>query len=130
MQTLRRSILFQLFLFIAFLIYGLHHIYSGIIPRDTTYAIILLIFVLLLVGGGIIWFLMTPKEALVIVKPQDTNLTKIAMYTIALGLVVGIIGSFIPDLTNMLNIANGSIIALASCLGIYVSTKILIDQNI
>lgn len=130
MQTLRRSILFQLFLFIAFLIYGLHHIFSGIIPRDTTYGIILLVFILLVVGGGVTWFLLTPKEALVMVKPQDTNLTKISMYAIALGLVVGIIGSFIPDFTIMLNIVNGSIIALSSCLGIYVSAKILIDQNI
>ncbi len=125
MHLLKRSVVFQIALFTFFIFLGARYILKQLVPDSLVFQIVEISFLSLVAIGGIIAVFKTKKEDYLIVDRRSMTLVRLALYGIALGLIIGLLGNFISEYKEYFLIIAGGIIAIASLLGLYVSIKII-----
>lgn len=128
MHLLKRSVVFQIALFTFFLFFGADYILRQLIADSTLYKIIEIGFLGLVAIGGIVCVAKTKKDDYLIVDKSLVNLVKFALYGVALGLVVGLLGGVFQDYQAYFLIIAGAIIALSSLWGLYISIRIITTE--
>jgi len=127
MQTFKRSIVLQMAIFMFFFFFGLDDVLRALIQRSTIYTIFEGVGFVLVIAAGVIWYLKTSKETIVIVTDKELTILKYVLYVIAFSLILGVLTSGFENGQLYFRILSGAITSIASLFGFY--TGYLISKN-
>ncbi len=115
MQTLKRSIILQLFVFIGFSILGINTILIELINVSNINFYLALAYPVVIVIGIIVFF-KTAKDDVIVINNVVMQRSKMALYGIAIGLLISFLKAFNYYLIYFV-IASGSVTTVASLYG-------------
>lgn len=125
MQTLKRSIILQSFVFLFFVVFGINTILIELIQVQNLNYYLAITYPLVIIIGLIIFF-KTPKDAVVVVNNNISNQVRISLYGLALGLLIGFLKAF--DYYEIyFTISSGIVILTAGLYGFIYTIKALKD---
>ncbi len=125
MQTLKRSIILQSFVFLFFVVFGINTILIELIQVQNLNYYLAITYLLVIIIGLIIFF-KTPKDAVVVVNNNISNQVRISLYGLALGLLIGFLKAF--DYYEIyFTISSGIVILTAGLYGFIYTIKALKD---
>lgn len=127
MQTLKRGIIVQITLFTIFFLLGIIYVL-----HETVFTVewwIRMPALGLAILGGVIWGLLTNKEAFVIVDRKQVKCIYGAIVSIFVALLLTIVSTYFGSFATYLNIIGGSAMILASVFGGFISFKIFFSDN-
>lgn len=125
MQTLKRSVILQSFVFLFFLTFGIITILSELIEVNNINYYLSIAYPVIIIIGVIVFF-KTPKETVIVVDNIVSHRIKISLYGLALGLLIGFLKAF-EYYQVYFTIASGIIVLLAGLYGFYHTIKTLKD---
>ncbi len=125
MHLLKRSVVFLIALFTFFIFFGARYILKQLVSDSLVFQIVEISFLSLIALGGIVAVVKTKKDDYLIVDKKQMTLVKLAMYGVAIGLFIGLLGVFLPDYQTYFVIISGAVIAISSLPGLYISIKII-----
>lgn len=125
MHLLKRSVVFLIALFTFFIFFGARYILKQLVSDSLVFQIVEISFLSLIALGGIVAVIKTKKDDYLIVDKKQMTLVKLAMYGVAIGLFIGLLGAFLPDYQTYFVIISGAVIAISSLPGLYISIKII-----
>lgn len=132
MKNEKRTIVTQITMFTLFFFIGFSYVLDQLLTPTKVYDIIKLSFFGVILVGGLIWFFLTAREQFIEVDNNFLTQTKAVFYSIAVGLVIGIISSFFKEgsfAQLFLLIFSGTALSLISLYGLYISVKALIKKD-
>lgn len=129
MHILKRSVVFLIALFTFFIFFGARYILKELVPDSLVFQIVEISFLSLIALGGIVAVIKTKKDDYLIVDKKQMTLVKLALYGVAIGLFINLLGVFLPDYQAYFMIIAGAVIAVASLPGLYISIKIISSDD-
>ncbi len=131
MHTQKRGVVIQIVLYSVFSFMGIDYIVREFVnPELVLVRVIELSGIFLILGLGVLWFLLTKKEAFIIMDRKWVKILYACLSIIFVALLTTIFtGSFVPAVEKILNIIAGSLMVAASAVGIYVSLKAYFSKN-
>lgn len=123
MQTLKRSVILQSFVFLFFFVHGLTTLLSELIPIENFYYYLVALYPVVIIIGVIVFF-KTPKESVIVVDNIVSHRTKISLYGLALGLLIGFLKAF-EYYQIYFTVSSGIIVLIAGLYGFCNTIKTL-----